>query len=61
MDAIIRDFAPHDYSVVAAVHNAACPSDPASAGQLKVRDERKSEAVKRGRWMAERRGRVVGF
>lgn len=61
MDATIRNFAPYDYPAVAAVRNAACPRDPATARQLKDRDDRRPEGIKWGRWVAERGSRVVGM
>lgn len=60
MDTRIRDFEAGDYSAVAAVRNGAMPKDPASAAQLKERDENRPVGLERRRWVAERGGRVVG-
>jgi len=61
MDTVIRPFASHDYPAVAAVRNAATPEEPVSVQGLQDRDEHKPEAIKRRRWVAEQKGRVVGM
>ncbi|PZS07587.1 MAG: hypothetical protein DLM70_03385, partial [Chloroflexi bacterium] len=56
----IRPFTTVDYPAVAAIHNAAFPKEPTTAGKMRDRDEHRHPKTRAERWVAEEDGQIIG-
>jgi len=58
---VLRAFSESDYTDLAQSYRAAYPDTPRSEEELRYLDARHGAPYKRGRWVLEREGRVVGW
>ena len=61
MSFAIRPFTSDDYPALVEVCNAVNPDFPQTTQELRFRDEHRDPKCRLGRWVAERRGRIVGY